>query len=237
MLSLHSKLLKSNWQTLIVLDACRYDTFCDVISDYDIAGKLTKADSQAYRTSLWYREHWSEYRDDTILITGHPMPWREKKNKNFFKSTMVDGPNFDWIKPNRTLELAIKTQKQFSDKKYLLHLLPPHLPFMGSVGRKFMAELLKNEKTALQIDGAINGTIIYKQAKAYGKKNGWGRLRKCYKENLRYAIKHTLKYLSLLASPIVITADHGELLGEHNVYGHNGHWKILKQVPWLEVLT
>jgi len=78
----------------------------------------------------------------------------------------------------------------------------------------------------------------------YGK-NG---LIEAYKENLRIVLDYVAKLCRKLFGKIVITSDHGELLGEEGAYEHpNGpidkifnnlfskRKKILQEVPWLKV--
>jgi hypothetical protein len=58
-----------------------------------------------------------------------------------------------------------------------------------------------------------------------------------YAENLNCVLTHIVDLIHHLKGKVVITSDHGELLGEYGVYGHtpNSNLKILRQVPWLEV--
>jgi arylsulfatase A-like enzyme len=58
-----------------------------------------------------------------------------------------------------------------------------------------------------------------------------------YLDNLRYVLDHVEKLLENVDGTVVITADHGELLGDHGMHYHmpgNPHPK-LKKVPWVEV--
>ncbi len=62
-------------------------------------------------------------------------------------------------------------------------------------------------------------------------------LREAYEENLRLVLARVGELLPFLAGRIVITADHGEYLGEGGRYSH---WSgstspILREVPWLVI--
>lgn len=77
---------------------------------------------------------------------------------------------------------------------------------------------------------------------AVRRKYGVEGLRKAYKENLcivlEYAAKLSHELLHIYpSSKIVITADHGELLGENGRYSHPSKSKdpILIEVPWFKV--
>ncbi|MFX0133165.1 MAG: hypothetical protein ACFFDN_05930 [Candidatus Hodarchaeota archaeon] len=62
-------------------------------------------------------------------------------------------------------------------------------------------------------------------------------LKKAYMNNLKLVLKSVLKLLKHLTGKIVITGDHGELLGENGCYSHlNGsNNPYLKFIPWLEI--
>ena len=65
----HSKILKSDWDVLIILDACRYDTFKKVFNEL----KVNKANSEASHTTRWLKEHFlhGNYHD-VIYVSGNP---------------------------------------------------------------------------------------------------------------------------------------------------------------------
>ena len=54
-----------------------------------------------------------------------------------------------------------------------------------------------------------------------------------YKESLRFIDAEVGRLLSLVMAStiVVVTADHGQLLGEHSSYWHNGVWEQLLRVP------
>jgi hypothetical protein len=62
----------------------------------------------------------------------------------------------------------------------------------------------------------------------------WHRL---YEDNLRKALEQVEGLIKELDGKTVVTADHGEALGEEDVYVHppNTDIDVLKEVPWLEV--
>ncbi|KXB08440.1 hypothetical protein AKJ55_01030 [candidate division MSBL1 archaeon SCGC-AAA382M17] len=66
---------------------------------------------------------------------------------------------------------------------------------------------------------------------------GEEKLKGFYRKNLEFALKECQKLSDRLPGKIVITADHGELLGEDGKYSHPPTLKhpILREVPWFEV--
>ena len=62
-------------------------------------------------------------------------------------------------------------------------------------------------------------------------------LRNAYKANLRFVLEQVAELIKHLSGRIVITSDHGELLGENGCYAHpqNSDNPILREVPWLVI--
>ena len=62
-------------------------------------------------------------------------------------------------------------------------------------------------------------------------------LKNAYMDNLRVVLKSVLKLLNHLSGKIIITSDHGELLGENGCYSHyvESNNPYLKLIPWLEI--
>jgi hypothetical protein len=66
------------------------------------------------------------------------------------------------------------------------------------------------------------------------------RLRRAYRDNLRYVLQEVKRLVSYLDCPVVVTADHGEHLGGHfdevPKYNHPD-WThpVLREVPWFVV--
>jgi len=75
---------------------------------------------------------------------------------------------------------------------------------------------------------------------AVRRKYGLEGLRKAYRENLETVLEHAARLCSELLhfkSPVqvVITSDHGELLGEGGRYGHKYRDRYTLEVPWFKV--
>ncbi len=221
----------TDWRTMIVMDACRYDTLADIAPGFMEPPECV--DSQAHCTIRWYRRHWDSDYKDTVLITAHPIIGCTfvKTTCHFAAKIWIEketpAESIDWILPENTLKCMPDIIKQYPDKKYLIHLVPPHLPFIGKSGIVFQKQ---------ELGWGITGAAMYKAAMAYAKRNGWNKLREYYRENIQVSLAAIQKYLGVLKGPIIITADHGELLGEDNRYGHQGKHPQLQEVPWAQVI-
>ena len=69
------------------------------------------------------------------------------------------------------------------------------------------------------------------------RKFGDNGLELAYVENLRLALEYAAKLIGVLPGEIVITADHGECLGEKGRYSHSDGCRdpLLLEIPWLVV--
>ena len=226
---LASELYKTNWQTMIILDACRYDVFEKVYAKY-FSGKLTKADTQVTSTDKWLKKYWLGEHYEKAMITANPMYEKENLKLGFGKVVNV-WPGFEPIQ-------AINKYREMKwEGPVVIHLIPPHIPFLGEKGRKIQAIF----------NNFYSQPALSHKAQAYGQDGHWDTIKEIYTENVEYALQ-VLKDNWIFTPPVVITADHGELLGECNLYGHDYDKKetiehanasefkrILNTVPWLEV--
>ncbi|MHA2407953.1 MAG: hypothetical protein ACXACA_06250 [Candidatus Ranarchaeia archaeon] len=62
-------------------------------------------------------------------------------------------------------------------------------------------------------------------------------LRQAYEDNLKMVLSYVTRLVETLSGVIIVTADHGELLGEKRSYSHGCGNKnlLLKEVPWLVI--
>jgi hypothetical protein len=61
-------------------------------------------------------------------------------------------------------------------------------------------------------------------------------LRRAYRDNLHLVLSEVERLVARLDCPVVVTADHGEFLGENGRYFHpNTHHPAVREVPWFEV--
>lgn len=218
------ELLNGSWDSLVLLDACRYDVFREV---NDIPGELKKVNSKAHSTVQWYKKYIYRKRNhDTVFISNQPWPW---ENGSFNIENFNFGSQHPLWKRDNWLDFESTVQKVNEilenidpDKKALIHLLPPHVPYRSPRGKKFMKEELGIEYKFQQ--------EIEKEIENYAELNGWKKIKSVYREEVAYALE---KIKSI--DPDVISSDHGELIGEQERYGHVVRHPKIRTVPWFEV--
>jgi hypothetical protein len=209
-----------DWKTLILLDACRFDDFQELNK---LPGELRAVNSHSSQTVEWYRHNWSQPANDVVVISAHPTIQRFGFSKNFHDSIDCWNARMDESLVRKTLKTAL--DYDIGNKHLFIHLIPPHLPFVGPKGQQFLKKF------------GIGGgdPEIHLKLAAYGRKNGWQELRGYYREGLSCVLTWLEDYIYDLPFPLVITADHGEKIGEENKYHHDTPHPVLYTVPWFEL--
>lgn len=230
--------LKEPWSNLIILDAARYDYFEKQYPQH-LNGKLEKVTSPASCTELWLPACWSGYYDVTY-VSGSPyvnsagVSIGSYVAKRHFKK-IIDVWKFGWDDKLETIppEAVSKASLDLTDRENLIiHYMQPHWPYIGETrvwagsGRRRRAFTLKEEYNKRGDRFMTRGD------------NNISQLRKAYSENLDIVLASVAKMTPLLKGRTIITADHGELLGEHEDFYHPCpvNHPILREVPWFEVI-
>ncbi|MFB6301613.1 MAG: hypothetical protein ABEH78_01945 [Haloferacaceae archaeon] len=241
-------IVEEDWDNLIILDACRYDHFRELSP---VPGRLESRWSMASSTGLFLRRNF-EHRTchDTVYVTGNPMyraeqyGYDESVGRSTFHDT-VDVWETDWdeefntVRPEAMVDPSKEAHDEYADKRLIVHFLQPHAPFIGETG----------ERIKRQSGSGVIANMV-EDAERRGGKPVWSLVqegvvdvetaRQAYRENVEIALPHVAELVSHFEGKTVITADHGELLGEmawpipYRQYGHpNRVWtKHLTRVPW-----
>ena len=157
---------------------------------------------------------------------------------------------------------AIQTTIKHPNKKIVIHFLQPHAPYLTIKPKIKTTRQTPNNKKTTQ----IKKTLIKKTSSIYhqllGTETLWKTIKllglpprtnmeetwrmigtqgikQAYQKNLQLVLFFTQKLNQHLPpGKIIITADHGELLGEKKYWGHGDpkpHLPELMTVPWMEV--
>jgi len=225
----------TDWKTLIILDACRYDYFKEVVEEEGYDFNYEPVWSAGSDTGRWYDNTWhANHYKDTVLVSDSPVPWRndwQRHNEKFHRSYPL------WKERGQTLntflslqDVVLKANKLnvvHKNKRTFIHLIPPHLPYYTEEGMNWLIDNFG--KTVLG-----NGRL-YNHVQRYGQKHGWVKLKQYYKDNIKTALNELFKHN--WATKTVITSDHGELIGEGGRYTHSlGYLSedpVLRTVPWV----
>lgn len=247
-------IINEDWDNLIILDACRFDSFQDQNSiDGELHAKLsTSSHSAQFIDSNFV----GRTLHDTVYVTGNPH--MERVGEDVFHALYpveaekvgdqsdYPGPHLQEtaiVRPEDVVETAVKAHEKHPNKRLIVHFMQPHHPFIGETGQEIEQSVLESDKT----DKYINEGRWVKNIQSYDTvydsdiSVSSSDIVSAYQENLEIVLKYAKGLLTKLDGSSVITADHGELLGER-VYGKQryGHppeipIKELREVPWLEI--
>lgn len=236
--------LTEDWDNLVVLDACRYDTFADLSS---LPGELERRYSVGSATREWLIRAVGD-RDfhDIVYVTANPRVTRYEEQfhevvpvwKTHWDETLKVAP------PDDVTEQALAAHREYPNKRIVVHYMQPHVPFIGDFGRSNVGIH----------DGTTKGTSVAAGEQVQdrdfvepfdllqaGRLDG-ANVRKAYRENLELVLPEVERLLAELPGKSVVTADHGEMFGKvgwpfpARVYGHENMIpaRELLAVPWLE---
>ena len=235
--------MDKDWDNMIILDACRLDSFAKY---NNIDGELKKVVSRGNHSKSFIDKNFAG-RDlhDTIYITANPFVERISENVFFrvYYSELFDkwDESMNTIPPEAVVESAIEMNRQYPNKRIIAHMMQPHAPYIGPTGKE-----LYNRYTFGLFNHSIKNragfdipNVSIPQAMQDGPIKQH-ELRQAYEENVQIALRHAKTLIEKLDGKSVITADHGEMLGERVLfkrrYSHGRfHTPELRVVPWLIV--
>jgi len=203
---------EEDWDTLIVLDACRADYF-EAVADLNRFDEYDSRISLGSHSSEWTRRNFKGKQfGDTVYVSANP------------HTSLVAGDSFHhiyelWetdvdekvgvVRPETVRDTAIEARQRFPDKRLIVHFMQPHGPYLGS-----------------DIDEWTNDAEYWE----------------AYEDNLEYVLEFVEDLLAENPEKTVITADHGQtnFQGFKDRLGLSGHpprtrFRELVEVPWAVV--
>lgn len=241
--------MSEDWDNLIILDACRRDLFEEVNF---IDGETKYAASPASSSYPFIQSSFKGRQlHDTVYVTGNAHSHKIETG-TFFKIVNTYRNREDLEKlyeqrtPEKVTEIATRTHLKHPNKRLITHFMQPHIPYIGSKAREKYTELseggitLKSQEYLRREDPNENGydATSFLPAAKKGLITD-SELRELYRENLTTVLESVSDLLERLNGKSIITADHGELLGERpwlSLTKRYGHPDIVspetRLVPW-----
>jgi len=226
-----------DWDTLVVLDGCRYDTF---ESHNTLPGELSSVRSRGAHTSEFLRGNFDgRTLYDTVYTTASPQLERRKDNVDVDFHAVENIWNTDWwdedagtVRPAAMTEAAVEAHETYPEKRHVVHYMQPHYPFIGSH---------ITDQTRKYNEQPDSGLDIWNQ-KMRGELDASSEaIREAYRRNLDLVLASVETLFSAIDGKVVVTADHGNLFGERvsplpvQEWGHPPRLYVpaLVTVPWL----
>jgi hypothetical protein len=226
--------MQEDWDYLIVLDACRMDTYKKIVNE-----NIDHVISGGSCTQEWLEWNFNRKCNEVVYIAGNPhfATLHLKKSIGFNPFFKVDEVwKYGWdesintVPPRNVTKAAIESSKKYPNKKMIIHYNQPHHPFLTN--KKFV-EMDEGTWSTLK-DGLWGGT---KKTIWYYAEKGEIPIRdviEAYENNLVIVMKEVQRLKNIFKDNIVITSDHGNLFGEYGLYGHKCNFRAegLVKVPW-----
>lgn len=251
--------MERDWDNLLILDACRYDVFEDVNW---LSGELSSIVSKGSHSRDFIDSTFADREfHDTIYVSGN-VKAADLRDDVFHKmvltysdeySTNEYSPFLERYKrysPETVYELAMDHYERHGDKRLIVHFMQPHAPYLGPKAEALRDELGEKhdlrfkawvEKEEYEPDASYTNHLLSAFEEGYGERK---QLVGVYEENLRIVLEYVENLLDHVEGKTVVTADHGELLGDPEgflyygtKYAHikNVYVPGLRIVPWLEI--
>lgn len=158
--------MQETWDCLIILDACRYDTFERIHREFLDPAPLEAVDSVGTCTSEWRNKTFTGSYPDTVYVSANPYITGGKSldgfdgGARFFRVVDVWQTGWDHergtVPPATVTRQALRALVTHPDKRFILHYLQPHAPYL-SLGAHFQGFPAPIPSERLPISGLSHG--------------------------------------------------------------------------------
>lgn len=228
------QVLQQDEYMIIVLDACRYDYLDDLVESRGYPLEVEKLNSGCPNTHTWVRETWDKEYDITYVSpipyisnspTDGPGGGPAYNGADHFEN-VIEAWRTDWDEDIGGLPPHVVAEKTHENlyPRMIVHFGQPHMPHIGEPSL-LNREINSNNLSQVGRSGEFSDDYI----------------KRSYRANLERVWEEGVMELAPVENPgtsdrkIVITADHGEALGENGNYGHNVRCNEVLHVPWIEI--
>jgi hypothetical protein len=231
-----TNVLDRDWDTLVILDACRYDYFK---THNEIPGDLGPAVVDGNQSWEFMQNNFvGRQAHDTVYVTANPFADQLPEGTFHYVDYLLDhwDSEIGTIFPEDVRKAAIDANRTYPNKRLIVHFMQPHRPYLGPTADELRSRVdlkgFRNRGDGVQIWGAAKQRDVTVSE-----------IRQAYAETLDIVLEETAELVETLDGKTVITADHGEMLGERicpitsRVWGHSEGFgtRQLRTVPWLSV--
>lgn len=240
--------MAEEWDQLIILDGCRYDTF---ERQNTLEGDLESRTSVGTETPEFLaRTFEDEQYPETVYVTANPIhrveDWCDVGLDEVFYD-VVDVWREGWddtlgtVRPETMRDAIREVHDEYPEHRLVAHFVQPHYPFIGPLGKRLEHGRMNGKQ---RVEGAgqnADETPVWKALRDGDV--GPRRVRQAYEENLWLTLPYLRDLLREFQGTTVVTSDHGNHLGEIatpfpvRLYGHPPAIRTpeLATVPWLRV--
>lgn len=242
----------ADWDLLVILDGCRYDLFesCyrSLAKDRSVADFCVVRSRGSHSREFLEANFGDNTYYDTVYVSANPFIYTPADEvfhavRNLFRTDWDE--HLGTVPPDPVTETTIECLDAYPEKRVVAHYMQPHFPFIGERGRQLDHRMLHpddmREVYGENTQPDVEGKTVWDRLKhgEVSREVVW----ECYRENLELVFPHVTELLDATDGKVVVTSDHGNLLGERlrpvpvRGYGHPEgiHADLLRKVPWLEL--
>ena len=229
-------IMAEDWDNLIILDACRYDMMAEhAPPDWDVQCRRSPGSSSPEFLDKSFNG--CEFHD-TVYVTSNPhaqdIPEGTFHSVEYLLEEYWDA-EYQTVMPETMVEQTLVAYQRYPNKRLISHWMQPHFPFIGELGLTLGTTGIGEKSNE---SDAPHPWVALMENQDVEAEN----VIEAYHENLREAMGPLKTLLDELSGKTIVTADHGNLIGEWTwplplqTFGHpeNLHKKELVTVPWVE---
>jgi len=221
---------EADWDLLVVLDACRADLWAEVVGPDDDLPVGTSRIAPGGTSTEWLGAVFG--RDPAALadvgyITGNPYSASHVPGDALAAVEEVWRTGWDddagTVEPGAVTDAAVRVGREVDPDRLIAHYMQPHFP-----------SLADDRDDGVGLDDFGEESLSVWEDLRFGNRTRadvWA----AYKQNLRIVLDDVRTLLDNVdAERAVITADHGNAMGERGIYGHAAGLALrpLREVPW-----
>jgi CRISPR/Cas system-associated exonuclease Cas4 (RecB family) len=221
-------IIDEEWDTLVILDACRYDLFAEHV---EWEGQLQRRISRGSATNEWLTANLhSRELHKVVYTTANPMYLSNKHNFDLRLHDVIDivgKSKWGVGTPTEVTETALEVHRKYPKKRHIVHYVQPHYPFIS-------------EDAPISAEKQSEGNNIWSELINRNTDIKESQIIKSYQKNIEPVLNSVRHLLDSLTGRIVVSSDHGNMLGERSrpvpttEWGHPPgiYTPELVQVPW-----
>jgi hypothetical protein len=237
--------IAADWDNLLVLDACRYDLFAEVLEGHPLPGELSVRTATDSGTPGFLESNFGTGTfHDTVYVTANPYVDTELDDRRFHAVDAVWRDGWDdelrTVRPETMAERTIAAAESYPEKRIIAHFLQPHAPFVGETRlgerKEFAIRQVALDEPEPDPRTRVRTPFERLEAGELTREKVW----RAYRDNLKLALPAIEELLASLPGRTAVTSDHGNAFGEFaspfpiRVYGHPLGVLVpaLTDVPW-----
>lgn len=224
------------WDVLVILDACRVDLMESVVDDYDFITSVPSLYSVGGTSDEWMQRTFGDVDSATLESTAYVTAnaHLQHTDVDYDEFGVLDEVwRYGWddelgsVRPRTMTDRAIAVHRESDVERLIVHYMQPHAPFLDD----------PEVTEGMTLDGDPDDSAsVDVWDKLRDGRLSWSDVWSAYQRNLCRALDEVaLLRENIDADRLVVSADHGNAMGELGQYGHGRHERVdsVCQVPWV----